>query len=109
VGRVRTTENGNPIDASGELTAADVAGEFVGVRELGGKLAQSEDVAACMSRQWFRFAYGRLESQELDACNMETLTTTFAESGYDLRELLVALTQTDAFMFRTAYADEGGE
>jgi hypothetical protein len=109
VGRWRTTENDLPIDASGELTAADVAGEFVGVRELGGKLAASEDVAACVSRQWFRFAYGRLESEALDACNMETLATTFAESGHDLRELLVALTQTDAFMFRTAYADEGGE
>jgi hypothetical protein len=62
-----------------------------------------------VTRQWFRFAYGRLESEALDACNMDTLTTTFAESGHDLRELLVALTQTDAFMFRTAYADEGGE
>jgi hypothetical protein len=109
VGRWRTTENGNPIDASGELTAADVAGEFVGVRELGGKLAQSEDVAQCVARQWFRFAYGRLESGELDACNMETLTTQFEESGHDLRELMVSLTQTDAFMFRTAYADEGGQ
>jgi Protein of unknown function (DUF1592)/Protein of unknown function (DUF1588)/Protein of unknown function (DUF1595)/Protein of unknown function (DUF1587)/Protein of unknown function (DUF1585) len=108
VGRWRTTENGQPVDASGELTAADVAGEFVGVRELGGKLAGSEDVAACMTRQWFRFAYGRTESEELDACNMETLTTMFAESDHDLRELLVALTQTDAFLFRTAYADEGG-
>lgn len=109
VGRWRTEENGLPIDASGELTAADVAGTFVGVRELGSKLAGSEDVAECVSRQWFRFAYGRLESAELDACNMETLTTIFAESGHDMRELLVALTQTDAFMFRTAYADEGGE
>lgn len=108
VGRWRTTENGLPIDASGELTAADVAGEFVGVRELGTKLAASEDVAACMTRQWFRFAYGRLESQDLDACNMDTLAATFSESGHDLRELLVALTQTDAFLFRTAYADEGG-
>ncbi len=109
VGRWRTTENDLPIDASGELTAADVAGTFEGVQELGGKLAQSEDVAQCVTRQWFRFAYGRLESEELDACNMDTLTTTFAESGHDLRELLVALTQTDAFMFRTAYAGEGGQ
>lgn len=108
VGRWRTTENGLPIDASGELAGADVAGEFVGVRELGTKLAASEDVAACMTRQWFRFAYGRLESQDLDACNMDTLAATFSESGHDLRELLVALTQTDAFLFRTAYADEGG-
>ena len=33
----------------------------------------------------------------------------FSESGYDLRELMVGLTQTDAFLYRTAYANEGGE
>ncbi len=40
------------------------------------------------------------ESAELDACTMETLTTLFAESGHDLRELLVALTQTHDFAMR---------
>lgn len=108
VGRWRTTENGLPIDASGEVTAIDNAGEFDGVQALGQQLAASDDVAECVTRQWFRFAYGRTESAELDECNIDTLVTTFAESGHDMRELLVALTQTDAFMFRTAYATEGG-
>jgi len=108
VGRWRTTENRFPIDASGELTSVDVAGPFDGVQDLGQKLAQSEDVAECVARQWFRFAYGRTESEELDACTMETLTATFAESGYDMRELLVALSQTDAFLYRSAYEGEGG-
>ena len=108
IGRWRTTENGFPIDASGEVTAMDDGGTFDGVQELGQMLAGSDDVAECVTRQWFRFAYGRTESAELDTCNMDTLTATFAESGHDLRELLVALTQTDAFLFRTAYADEGG-
>lgn len=108
VGRWRTTENGFPIDASGELNGMDNGGEFDGVHAMGQKLAASDDVAECVTRQWFRFTYGRTESAEADACNMDTLTATFAESGHDLRELLVALTQTDAFLFRTAYADEGG-
>lgn len=108
VGRWRTTENDLPIDASGELVGADVAGEFDGVAELGDMLAQSEDVATCVTQQWFRFAYGRTENAELDECTMERLTTGFEESGYDLRELLVNLTQTDAFLYRTAYASEGG-
>jgi hypothetical protein len=108
-GRWRTTENGFDIDASGELAATDVDGDFVGARELGERLAGSEQVAGCVARQWFRFAYGRSESEELDACNLETIDAAFAESGHDMRELLVALTQTDAFLFRTAYADEGGE
>lgn len=108
VGRWRTTENDFPIDASGRLTVVDVAGDFEGVGELGQRLAGSQDVAECVTRQWFRFAYGRTESAELDACNMDTLTARFEQSGYDLRELLVSLTQTDAFLYRTAYANEGG-
>lgn len=109
LGRWRDTENGFDVDASGELAATDVDGPFVGVAELGEALAGSELVADCVTRQWFRFAYGRLESEENDACNVEYLNTQFAESGYDLKELMVTLTQSDAFMFRTAYATEGGE
>ncbi len=108
-GKWRTTENGFDVDASGELAGTDVDGAFVGVTELGQMLASSEDVAQCVSRQWFRFAYGRTESEALDECNIETIDAAFVESGYDMRELLVSLTQTDAFLFRTAYAAEGGE
>ena len=95
--------------ANGELAGTDVDGDFIGVAELGQKLASSQDVAQCVSRQWFRFAYGRTESAELDECNLQTLDEAFAESGYDMRELLVSLTQTDAFLFRTAYGTEGGQ
>jgi hypothetical protein len=109
VGRFRTTENGFDVDASGELAASDVDGPFVGPRQLGEKLAGSEQVAQCVARQWFRFSYGRTESAELDACNLDSLDQAFADSGYDMRELLVSLTQTDAFLFRTAYAAEGGQ
>jgi hypothetical protein len=108
VGRWRELENGQNVDASGELLGTDVDGPFVGPAELGAMLAQSEDVAQCVARQWFRFAYGRTESAELDECNLDTIDEAFAESGNDLRELLVSLTQTDAFMLRTAYAAEGG-
>ena len=109
LGRWRTTENDLSIDASGELFSTDVDREFNGVAELGAALAESEAVAACTTRHWFRFAYGRTESAELDECNLDTLDAAFADSGYDLRELLVTLTQTDAFMYRTAFATEGGE
>ncbi len=109
VGRWRTEDNGFPVDASGELLQADIEGEFVGAGELGQMLTQSDQVGECVARHWFRFSYGRTESAELDACTMDTLTTRFEESGHDLRELMVNLTQTDAFLYRTAYANEGGE
>ena len=109
IGRWRETENGKPIDASGELAATDVNGEFYGVAELGERLGQSEMVADCVARQWFRFANGRTESDDNDQCSLDQIRGSFEESGYDLRELLVSLTQADSFMYRTAYAAEGGQ
>ena len=108
-GKFRTMENGQPVDASGRVEQADavVAGDFNGVADLGRKLAQSADVQRCVSTQWFRYAYGRAET-DADACSLATLQTRFVSSGANVRELLVALTQTDAFLYRRQPLDVGG-
>lgn len=100
VGRFRTTENGQPVDASGEIVGTDIEGTFNGVTELTQRLVQSEDVKACYAKMWFRWASGRAETEE-DACTIEKLGTTFSEANGNVKELLVALTQTDAFLYRT--------
>ena len=101
VGRWRTTENDKPIDATGVLVGTNEAdGPFDGPRELADRLLQSEEVRQCVARQWFRYAYGRTESKEADACTLTQIDAQFEESGNDLRELLIDLTQTDAFMYR---------
>lgn len=99
IGRHRTMENGKAVDASGEFLATDVDGTFDGGVELAHRLAQSEQVRECVARQWFRFALGRLEGDQ-DACSLDTLHATFAESGSDVRALLVQLVRTDAFRYR---------
>ncbi len=100
VGLYRTEQNDKPIDASGEIVGnEDVAGEFVGVAELAEKLAGSEDVRSCVAAQWFRFGYGRGDTQA-DICSMDSIQETFAASNGNIKELLVALTQTDAFRYR---------
>lgn len=102
VGRYRVVENGLAIDATGTLTdTLDADGPFDGAIELGKKLAKSDQVRACVVTQWFRFAYGRKET-EADVCTLDKLRARFAASGYDMRTLLVALTQTDAFRYRGA-------
>jgi hypothetical protein len=102
VGQYRTTDNGQPIDVSGEITGMDepaLQGAFVGVAEMGEKLAASQTVSDCMATQWFRFAAGRLELEQ-DACSLGTMRRTFATSGGDLVELVIAMTQADDFWFR---------
>jgi len=105
IGMWRDMEAGQPIDASGELTNAKVSGSFDGVPELAAMLADSPEVEACMTRQWFRFAYGRGETNA-DDCILDELGDEFAKSGRNIQDLLVALTQTDAFMYR-AHTGEG--
>lgn len=109
LGLYRTEQNGKPIDASGEIVGTeDVAGPFDGVVELANKLAGSEDVRRCVAAQWFRFGYGRGDT-EADTCSMDHVQEVFTESGGDIRELLVALTQTDAFRHRRQVVAEGGD
>ncbi|WP_152629998.1 DUF1592 domain-containing protein [Haliangium ochraceum] len=108
LGRYRETQSGLAIDDSGTIVDADadgtpaaesIDGPFDGPVELGARLGNSSTVRECVSAQWFRFAYGRAET-EADDCSMDTINQRFADSGYDIKELLVALTQTDAFRYR---------
>jgi len=98
VGKWRAEENGIAIDASGTVINSDV-GAYSGPTDLAQKLATSDKVRACAVTQWFRFGYGRGETDD-DRCSMRALKTQFAASGYNIRELLLALTQTDAFLYR---------
>ncbi len=97
VGRYRETEADQSIDASGYLVGTDVDGPLDGVESLVDRLNDSGQVRRCMVTQWFRYAMGRPETEQ-DTCSLDKLEQTFEASGGDLRELLVALTQTDAFL-----------
>jgi hypothetical protein len=97
-GSWRAQEQGQVIDASGDLTATDVAGPFVGVVEMTKKLAQSEVVSECFVRNWFRFAFGRAESDS-EGPRMATIARELRASDGQVLELLVALTATADFRY----------
>jgi len=103
VGAFRTTDNGQPIDVTGEITGMEddpaFATGFNGVAEMAQQLVASTRVSECMATQWFRFAAGRLELTQ-DACTLGTVRRSFSSSGGDLVELVVAMTQADDFWFR---------
>lgn len=103
VGRWRDEEKGKPIDASGQLVGTDVDGAIDGAVELAQELSRSELAQACFVTQWFRFTQGRGEAPE-DACTSATLLSDFVVSGQSVRELLLNITRTDAFLYRPAQA-----
>ncbi len=99
IGAHRLTENGLPVDESGQLVGTDIDGPFDGVVELSSLLADSSMVHECVTRQWFRFALGRSEA-EADACTLAQLDEAFTASDHDIRALLLQLIRTDAFRLR---------
>lgn len=107
VGRPRTTdEDGRPVLTSSDVSSTlDVGGSVANAAELGQLLAQSEQARACYVLQNFRFFYGR-DKTDADRCSMAALSVAFKESGYSLSELVVALTQTDAFRYRPVIVPE---
>jgi hypothetical protein len=109
IGRHRTEIDGFPVDARGTIIATDFDGEFDGAVALAQRLAGSDVVADCVARQWFRFALGRPEDPGLDAGSLAAIDEALADG--DVRELIVALTTTDAFRYRPLPTDAnaGGE
>ncbi|WP_438029457.1 DUF1592 domain-containing protein [Sorangium sp. So ce233] len=102
IGLYRATDQEVPVDASGEIAGSrGTDGRFDGAVELAHLLAESDEVRQCVATQWFRFGYGRAEQAE-DECSMSQIQRAFADSGYNIKALLVALTQTDAFRYRRA-------
>ena len=106
IGRFRQTDGGKPIDSSGWVVRSkDLDGPFANARELAEKLASSRQVQDCVATQSFRYAMGRFEGSG-DACSLGELRQAFSDSGGDLRELFVAITQTKAFLYRPALTAE---
>jgi hypothetical protein len=105
VGAYRETDDGLPVDASGNVTGTDRDGAFVGAVELSEALAESDVVRGCATRQWVRYALGRAVSRD-DACLLERLGARFDASGGDIRDLLVAIVTSPEFRHRTVAASE---
>jgi hypothetical protein len=106
IGAYRERENGVLIDASGSLPGS--SGSVSGPVELVKALADSERVQRCFATHWMDFAYGRTLRDE-EAATQTSVQEAFSASGHDITELLVALTQTDAFLYLPADTEHGDE
>lgn len=104
IGRFRSEEYGLAVDATGTVTGFDdpeLDGPFTTPDELTARIANSRRARDCLASHWYQYAIGRQQT-DADACSLSQLQAAFAESGGDLRELLVAITQTDTFLYRPA-------
>lgn len=92
IGRFRTTENGEPIDASGYLDGRD----FEDAPGLGEALAASETTSRCLVRTMYRYGTGHAERPSETAI-LRDLHDQFLASGRSVRSLILALAKSDGF------------
>jgi hypothetical protein len=85
---------------AGEVRGSSI-GEFADVPALAGELAADPAVHDCVATQWFRYASRRAETTA-DSCALDQIKARFAESGQDLRELVIAVATSEAFRYRKA-------
>jgi hypothetical protein len=93
VGRWRTTENGHPIDATGDLTDVERLGSgtsapYSTLPELAEVIANSRAASACFVRQYLRFSRGLRETLA-QRCDRLWVQREFDAANHDIRELLV--------------------
>ncbi len=107
IGGYRTVDNGHPIDPSGTtVTPAGTTISFKNAVELVNALAVNDEVKWCVTRQWFRFVLGRMESTA-DLGSMQlAYRAGAAVPGFSVREMLTSLVQTQAFRFRAPSSGE---
>jgi hypothetical protein len=97
VGRRRTTENGQPIDATGVINGPNF--RFDGLAELTDYLTKNEKVSQCMVRVMAYSAYGAASWNE-DACTFDAIAAEAAASQWSIRSVLTAITRAPHFTTR---------
>jgi hypothetical protein len=111
-GMYQTTEtdgraSGGPfpsVDPSGRVLSfggGEFSATFSGPVDLVMQLAEARQVQQCFALQEFRYAMSRAETPT-DACSVQEIFRTFSSNQLNIRQLLLAVVQSDAFRYRTA-------
>jgi hypothetical protein len=109
VGKFRKTkggkqvdENGNSVDASGEIIASgaqELDGKVDNVFELIHRVANSEYVEQVFVRHAFRYWMGRNETIN-DAPTLKAAHKAYQENGGSMKALIISLLTSDSFLYR---------
>lgn len=96
IGSYRTTENGQPVDSSGELIGTKEDGPFNGASALALKLSGSQQLSSCFARQVYRYAMGEIEFND---DSLEWLKKGFTTDSR-ITDVLMTLVESPAFVSR---------
>jgi hypothetical protein len=103
LGRARQTDNGIPIDPSGQISATgEIDGPVQGTEDMLQRIATSKRARDCFAERAVQYVSG---SDDILGCGSSTtLFESFARSGGNVPELFVQLLESEAFTTRTEAA-----
>jgi len=101
VGRERDSEDGQPIDSTGDMNDVEGLGTgthapYTTLSELGQVLASSDSAKTCVVRQYWRFARGAVEP---DVCSLSQAKAKLVATG-DPVEMMVGVVLSPDFLVR---------
>lgn len=103
IGRLRTTDNGTPVDSSANLGVSlngQLGAPTNGQKELAQHLSTAPETAHCLAQQWLSFALGRALNTDADKKEADAVNALFTKAGLNLKQLIAAAVQTDLFLGR---------
>jgi hypothetical protein len=106
IGRYRTSDNGAPVDARGELPDGT---RFDGAVELAAVIARDRRFSECLASHLFTYAVGRAPADSVaDQGHLRRLTSEAANApgGLTLHNLLLALGTSDVVRLRRGESDD---
>jgi hypothetical protein len=96
IGQWRDNEKGNPINTV--VTLPGMTTPTNGPIDMVKTIATLDEAQTCYATHWLEFGYGRTVGAG-DACTQAALDQAFLKSGGNMKQLLLDLTQTDAFLY----------
>jgi hypothetical protein len=93
IGQFRTTEAGQPVDATGEIEGA---GAFDGAAELMALVTADERVPGCLVRNVYMQGLGFVPGPEVEPA-LDDIELGFAEADYRMKRMLVELASSPLF------------
>jgi hypothetical protein len=93
IGQFRTTEAGQPVDATGEIEGA---GAFDGAAELMALVTADERVPGCLLRNVYMQGLGFVPGPEVEPA-LDDIELGFAEADYRMKRMLVELASSPLF------------
>jgi hypothetical protein len=94
IGRFRTTDQGKPIDLTGNLDGTN----FSGGVELGQLIASKPETAQCMVRNLYRYGTGHVESSN-EAPLLTALNEAFSGTEFNLKDLMLEIVTSEGFRY----------